>query len=94
MILKALDAKSNKVFFECSVEGTLPSPATGDIFVAPNSGVQYRVLQRAYIGREIPHQGPVLDFNAPKVLDFEVQLACCPAGMEAEYLQGGNNAVN
>ena len=82
MIIKAVDGKSGKVVAQIGVDGIMPSPNTGDIFVDLDAH-QYRVLQRAYIlQKEPPKDG---FFGGPTRVDVEPQLALCPVGMEAEY---------
>ena len=48
MLIKAVDGKSGKVVAQIGVDGIMPSPNAGDIFVDLDAN-QYRVLQRAYI---------------------------------------------
>ena len=82
MLIKAVDGKSGKVVAQIGVDGIMPSPNTGDIFVDLDDH-QYRVLQRAYIlQKEQPKDGIL---GGPTCVDVELQLAVCPVGMEAEY---------
>ena len=82
MVIKAVDGKSGKVVAQMGVEGVMPSPNTGDIFVDLDAH-QYRVLQRAYILQKEPPKDGVL--GGPTRVDVELQLAVCPVGMEAAY---------
>lgn len=85
MLFKAVDALSGEAVLEVGFEGVCPGPVSGDLLVTPDKK-QYRVLQRAYIAHIVNRQdGKVLDFSAPKTLDFALQFACCPVGMESEY---------
>lgn len=86
MLLKAVDAISGKSVLEIGYEGECVGPNAGDLLVTPDKK-QYRVLQRAFIAHEFrgKAQGQVVDFSAPKMLDFELQLAVCPVGQEADY---------
>lgn len=82
MLIKAVDGKSGKVVAQIGVDGIMPSPNAGDIFVDLDAH-QYRVLQRAYIlQKETPRDGIL---GGPTRVDVELQLAVCPVGMEAEY---------
>ena len=82
MVIKAVDGKSGKVVAQIGVDGIMPSPNTGDIFVDLDTH-QYRVLQRAYILQKEPPRASIL--GGPTRVDVELQLAVCPVGMEAEY---------
>lgn len=82
MIIKAVDGKSGKVVAQIGVDGVMPSPNAGDIFVDLDDH-QYRVLQRAYILQKEPPRDGIL--GGPTRVDVELQLAVCPVGMEAEY---------
>lgn len=82
MLIKAVDGKSGKVVAQIGVDGIMPSPNTGDIFVDLDAH-QYRVLQRAYILQKEPPKDGIL--GGPTRVDVELQLAVCPVGMEAEY---------
>ena len=82
MIIKAVDGKSGKVVAQIGVDGVMPSPNAGDIFVDLDAH-QYRVLQRAYILQKEPPRASIL--GGPTRVDVELQLAVCPVGMEAEY---------
>ena len=82
MVIKAVDGRSGKVVAQISVDGIMPSPNTGDIFVDLDAH-QYRVLQRAYILQKEPPKDGI--FGGPTRVDVELQLAVCPVGMEAAY---------
>lgn len=82
MLIKAVDGKSGKVVAQIGVDGVMPSPNAGDIFVDLDTH-QYRVLQRAYILQKEPPRDGIL--GGPTRVDVELQLAVCPVGMEAEY---------
>ena len=82
MIIKAVDGKSGKVVAQIGVDGVMPSPNAGDIFVDLDAH-QYRVLQRAYIMQKEPPRDGIL--GGPTRVAVELQLAVCPVGMEAEY---------
>lgn len=82
MVIKAVDGKSGKIVAQIGVEGVMPSPNAGDIFVDLDAK-QYRVLQRAYILQKEPPRDGIL--GGPMRVDVELQLAVCPVGMEAEY---------
>ena len=82
MVIKAVDGRSGKVVAQIGVDGVMPSPNTGDIFVDLDAN-QYRVLQRAYILQKEPPKDGI--FGGPTRVDVELQLAVCPVGMEAEY---------
>ena len=82
MLIKAVDGKSGKVVAQIGVDGIMPSPNAGDIFVDLDDH-QYRVLQRAYILQKEPPKDGI--FGGPARVDVELQLAVCPVGMEAEY---------
>ena len=82
MLIKAVDGKSGKVVAQIGVDGVMPSPNAGDIFVDLDAH-QYRVLQRAYILQKAPPKDGIL--GGPTRVDVELQLAVCPVGMEAEY---------
>lgn len=82
MLIKAVDGKSGKVVAQIGVDGIMPSPNAGDIFVDLDAK-QYRVLQRAYILQKEPPRDGIL--GGPMHVDVELQLAVCPVGMEAEY---------
>ena len=82
MLIKAVDGKSGKVVAQIGVDGIMPSPNAGDIFVDLDDH-QYRVLQRAYILQKEPPKDGI--FGGPMHVDVELQLAVCPVGMEAEY---------
>ena len=82
MLIKAVDGKSGKVVAQIGVDGVMPSPNAGDIFVDLDDH-QYRVLQRAYILHKEPPRDGIL--GSPTRVDVELQLAVCPVGMEAEY---------
>lgn len=82
MLIKAVDGKSGKVVAQIGVDGIMPSPNIGDIFVDLDDH-QYRVLQRAYILQKEPPRDGIL--GGPTRVDVELQLAVCPVGMEAEY---------
>lgn len=86
MLLKAVDAISGKAVLEIGYEGECVGPNAGDLLVTPDKK-QFRVLQRAFIAHEFRNTatGQVVDFSAPKAIDFELQLAVCPVGAEAEY---------
>ena len=57
MLIKAVDGKSGTVVAQIGVDGIMPSPNAGDIFVDLDAH-QYRVLQRAYIlQKEPPRDG-------------------------------------
>ena len=82
MLIKAVDGKSGKVVAQIGVDGIMPSPNAGDIFVDVDAH-QYRVLQRAYIlQKEHPRNGIL---GGQTRVDVELQLAVCPVGMEATY---------
>ena len=82
MLIKAVDGMSGKGVAQISVDGIMPSPNAGDIFVDLDDH-QYRVLQRAYIlQKESPRD---LILGGPMRVDVELQLAVCPVGKEAEY---------
>ena len=82
MVIKAVDGKSGKVVAQIGVDGIMPSPNAGDIFVDLDAK-QYRALQRAYILQKEPPRDGIL--GGPMRVDVELQLAVCPGGMEAEY---------
>lgn len=82
MVIKAVDGRSGKVVAQIGVDGVMPSPNTGDIFIDLDAH-QYRVLQRAYILQKEPPRDGIL--GGPTRVDVELQLAVCPVGMEAEY---------
>ena len=82
MLIKAVDGKSGKVVAQIGVDGVMPSPNAGDIFVDLDAH-QYRVLQRAYILQKEPPRDGILGGSTR--VDVELQLAVCPVGMEAEY---------
>lgn len=82
MVIKAVDGRSGKVVAQIGVDGIMPSPNTGDIFIDLDAH-QYRVLQRAYILQKEPPKDGI--FGGPTCVDVELQLAVCPVGMEAEY---------
>lgn len=82
MLIKAVDGKSGKVVAQIGVDGIMPSPNAGDIFVDLDAK-QYRVLQRAYILQKEPPRDGIL--GGQMHVDVELQLAVCPVGMEAEY---------
>lgn len=90
MLIKALDAISGDDVFSCGVDGVMPIPSAGDILVDPQFK-QFRVLQRAYIVREVNPPGKVLDLTAPKTIDVEIQCAVCPVGQEQEYAERMTN---
>ena len=82
MLIKAVDGLSGKVVAQIGVEGIMPSPNVGDIFVDLDAN-QYRVLQRAYIlQKEQPKDGIL---GGPLRVDVELQLAVCLVGKEDEY---------
>ena len=82
MVIKAVDGRFGKVVAQIGVDGIMPSPNVGDIFVDLDAN-QYRVLQRAYILQKEPPRDGIL--GGPMRVDVELQLAVCPVGMEAEY---------
>lgn len=82
MLIKAVDGKSGKVVAQISVDGIMPSPNAGDIFVDLDAH-QYRVLQRAYILQKAPTRDGILGGSTR--VDVELQLAVCLVGKEAEY---------
>lgn len=83
MNINCVDAKNGKSIFNCGVEGVMPTPNAGDIVVTPDRQ-QFRVLQRAYIAKELKPDGKTVPIGTHS-LDFEIQCACCPVGEEADY---------
>ena len=83
MIIKAVDGKSGKVVAQIGVDGVMPSPNTGDIFVDLDAH-QYRVLQRAYILQKEPPRASIL--GGPTRVDVELQLAVCHLGTAPAYV--------
>ena len=86
MYINIVDAKTNEDVFSCYFDGTMPAPNKDDIVVDP-VGLQYRVLQRAFIVRNVADDSSVIDLLAPKKVDVEVQCAVCPVGLERQYIK-------
>lgn len=95
MILRAIEARTGTDIFSCGIDGAVPIPEVGDIFVLPD-GMKLRVLQRAYITKIVSTKLELANLNfknkTPDAIDFEIQLAC--RDLDEEGSRGSNHAVS